>query len=120
MKSVLSFAHCGAGAEYIGQSVEVIDLSAPDILNSLSCSFNRTAKLAGNDDLLDIQVFLRVDAAFECLFTKLPCIRGGSPDNCGLIGLENEQKSFTRESTSPDAQCAKILCADNIGAAYIQ
>ena len=120
MKSVLRLAHCGTGAENIGQSVEVVNLCAPDILDCLSGGVDRAAELAGNDDFLDIQVLLGVNAALQGFFAELPCVRRRRPNYGWLIGFQHKQQAFARERTTPDAERAEILRADNVGSTYIE
>ena len=59
VQTVVVFALCCTSSEYIRKTVEIVNLSSPEILDSLSCCIDRTAKFTGNYYLLDIEVFLR-------------------------------------------------------------
>ena len=74
VETIVIFALCSARTEYIGETVEVKDLSSPDLLDSLACSVYRAAELACNDYLLDVEVLLRVVTCLESLITELPCV----------------------------------------------
>ena len=120
VQTVLRFAHCGTRSKDVGQTVEVVNLRAPDILDRFSCGFNRAAQFACNNDFLDIQVLFRINAALERLFSKLPCVGRRRPDYCRLIGFQNEKQAFAGKRTSPDAQRAEVLRADYVGTADIE
>ena len=49
----LHCSHGRAGAEYIRQPIEIIDLRAPQILDRLSCGVDGAAQLSRYDDLFD-------------------------------------------------------------------
>ena len=120
MQSILCLAHSRAGAEDVRQAVEVIDFSAPQIFNGLSRRFNGSAQFTGHNDLLDIQVLLGINAALQGLLTQLPGIGRAGPYHGRLIGLQHKQQPFAGQCAAPDAQCAKVLGADNVRAADIQ
>ena len=103
VQAVLGFAHGRAGTEDVREAVEVINLSTPEFLNGMACCFNGAAKLTGHDDLLDVQVFLGINAALERLFTQLPGIGGAGPDNGGLIGFQHVEQAFAGQRAAPDA-----------------
>ena len=120
VKSVLSLAHCGAGTENVRQAVEIVNLSSPDILDSLSCGVDRAAELACNDDFFDVQVLFGINSALECFFAELPRVRRRGPDHGWLIGFQDEQETFAGQRAAPNAKCSEILRADDVGTADVK
>ena len=61
--------------EFSGQLIDGKGDVTSHVYSGILQSYRNIADiLAGNDDLLDIEVLLRVIAGFESLFAELPCV----------------------------------------------
>ena len=120
VQTVLRLTHCGTRSKDVGQTVEVVNLRAPNVLNCFSGGINRTTELACNNDFLDIQVLFRINAALERLFSELPCVGRRCPDYRRLVSFKNKEQAFAWKRTAPDAQRAEVLRADYVGTADIE
>ena len=120
VQAVLGFAHGGAGAENVGQAVEIVHLGAPQVFDGLAGRVDGAAQLTGDDDFLDVQILLGVDARFQRLLAQLPCVGRAGPDDGGLVGLQHEEQALAGERAAPDAERAEVLGTDDVGAADVQ
>ena len=120
MQAVFCLAHRCTCAVDVGQTEEIDDLSAPQILDRLTRRRDRTARLACDDDGVDAEIFARVEPLLLRFLAKRPSVGRGRPDNGRLILLQHEQQAIGRHRTNPDGERAEFLRTHNVGAADVE
>ena len=121
VQAVFLLAHACAGAVYVGQAEEVVDLCAPDLLDGMARGLDGAAGLTGDDDRAQVgEILLGVIALLDCLLAEQPGVRGRRPHVGRLVVLHGPQQARGRHGADPDAQRAEVLGADDAGAADVQ